>query len=45
MLGIYAKSFMTASRLDTGRTRCSAGARTEEKRLRGAVGHPEARRR
>ncbi|MCA0964267.1 hypothetical protein [Salipiger bermudensis] len=45
MLGIYAKSFMTASRLDLDRRRWSAGARTEGESLRGTVGRPEARHR
>jgi len=44
MLGIYAKSFMTASRLDQDKRRWSVGERTEAERLYRGNGRPDARR-
>jgi len=44
MLGIYAKSFMTASRLEQDKRRWSVSERNEAERLRRTTGRPEARR-
>ncbi len=44
MLGIYARTFMTASRLDQEKRRWSVSERNEAERLRRANGRPEARR-
>ena len=44
MLGIYAKSFMTASRLEPDKRRWGVSERNEAERLRRTNGRQEARR-